>query len=68
MICPVLSPTAWAITGGVLIIGATAAKTFWDERFPGFGHDTHGVENREGDYYVQCLRKGSGPETETRRT
>ena len=29
----------------------------WDHRFPGFGHDTHGVENREGVYYVQCLKK-----------
>jgi drug/metabolite transporter, DME family len=28
-------PTAWAIAGGVLIIGATAAKTWWDERWPG---------------------------------
>jgi arginine decarboxylase len=27
----------------------------WDRRFPGFGHDTHGVENRNGTYYVQCL-------------
>ncbi len=29
----------------------------WDRRFPGFGHDTHGVENREGTYYLQCLAK-----------
>ena len=29
----------------------------WDRRFPGFGHDTHGVENRDGVYNVQCLRK-----------
>jgi arginine decarboxylase len=29
----------------------------WDRRFPGFGHDTHGVENRDGVYYVQCLKK-----------
>jgi len=29
----------------------------WDRKFPGFGHDTHGVENREGTYYVQCLKK-----------
>jgi arginine/lysine/ornithine decarboxylase len=29
----------------------------WDRRFPGFGHDTHGVENREGTYYLQCLKK-----------
>jgi arginine decarboxylase len=32
----------------------------WDRRFPGFGHDTHGVENREGTYYVQCLKNGRG--------
>jgi arginine decarboxylase len=27
----------------------------WDVRFPGFGHDTHGVESREDGYYVQCI-------------
>jgi arginine/lysine/ornithine decarboxylase len=32
------------------------ALSSWDRRFPGFGHDTHGVENRDGTYYVQCLR------------
>ncbi len=35
------------------------ALSAWDRRFPGFGHDTHGVENREGAYYVQCLKKGA---------
>jgi len=30
----------------------------WDKRFPGFGHDTHGVENNKGTYFVQCLKKG----------
>jgi arginine/lysine/ornithine decarboxylase len=29
----------------------------WDSRFPGFGHDTHGVEKRDGTVYVQCLKK-----------
>jgi arginine decarboxylase len=29
----------------------------WDARFPGFGHDTHGVEEKDGRYYVQCLRQ-----------
>ena len=29
----------------------------WDRRFPGFGHDTHGVEVRDGDYWVRCLRQ-----------
>jgi len=28
----------------------------WDRRFPGFGHDTHGVEVRDGAWYVQCLK------------
>jgi arginine/lysine/ornithine decarboxylase len=28
----------------------------WDATFPGFGHDTHGVENRDGTIYFQCLK------------
>jgi arginine/lysine/ornithine decarboxylase len=28
----------------------------WDARFPGFGHDTHGVDNIGGTYYVYCLK------------
>ena len=45
------------------------ALSDWDKRFPGYGHDTHGVENRDGVYYVQCLRKSgtSTPDKETRR-
>jgi arginine decarboxylase len=39
-------------------LGYLKALASWDGRFPGFGHDTHGVEHREGEYYVQCLRKG----------
>ena len=35
------------------------ALSSWDRRFPGFGHDTHGVENRDGTYYVQCLKSGA---------
>lgn len=31
----------------------------WDRRFPGFGHDIHGVENNDGTYYVQCLKTGN---------
>jgi arginine decarboxylase len=33
----------------------------WDAQFPGFGHDTHGVEVREGQYYVQCVKRGAAP-------
>jgi arginine/lysine/ornithine decarboxylase len=48
-------------------LGYLRALSAWDERFPGFGHDTHGVENRGGVYHVQCLRKDSSAGQETRR-
>ncbi len=28
----------------------------WDRRFPGFSHETHGVDNKDGTYYVYCLK------------
>jgi arginine/lysine/ornithine decarboxylase len=31
----------------------------WDARFPGFGHDTHGVEAKDGKYYMHCVRKSA---------
>ena len=31
----------------------------WDARFPGFGHDTHGAENKDGVLYMQCLKKSA---------
>ena len=34
----------------------------WDARFPGFGHDTHGVENRDGKLYMQVLKKDAREE------
>ena len=40
-------------------LGYLKALASWDKRFPGFGHDTHGIENREGIQYVQCLKAGS---------
>jgi len=40
-------------------LGYLRALSEWDARFPGFGHDTHGVENRDGVYYVQCLKKSA---------
>jgi arginine decarboxylase len=30
----------------------------FDNRFPGFEHDTHGVENIKGDYMMYCIREG----------
>ncbi|MGH7586235.1 MAG: Orn/Lys/Arg decarboxylase N-terminal domain-containing protein [Gemmatimonadales bacterium] len=40
-------------------LGYLRALAEWDAKFPGFGHDTHGVENRDGVYYVQCLKKAT---------
>jgi arginine decarboxylase len=41
-------------------LGYLNALASWDRRFPGFGHDTHGIENRDGVQYVQCLKAGAG--------
>lgn len=41
-------------------LGYLRALSSWDLRFPGFGHDTHGVENRDGTYFVQCLKTSAG--------
>jgi arginine/lysine/ornithine decarboxylase len=40
-------------------LGYLRALASWDQRFPGFGHDTHGVENRDGTQYIQCLKAGA---------
>jgi arginine/lysine/ornithine decarboxylase len=37
-------------------IGYLRALQAWDQRFPGFSHETHGVENRDGTYYVYCVK------------
>ena len=37
-------------------IGYLRALQAWDRRFPGFSHETHGVENKDGTYYVYCLK------------
>ena len=31
----------------------------WDQRFPGFEHDTHGVDHRDGLYYISCCTQKS---------
>jgi arginine/lysine/ornithine decarboxylase len=37
-------------------LGYLRALQAWDRRFPGFGHETHGVEDKDGTYYVYCLK------------
>lgn len=40
------------------ILGYLKSLEAIDRLFPGFGHDTHGVESHEGTYRLQCLRVG----------
>jgi len=54
---PMLMPGEVAGCSDGPYISCLRALWSWDRKFPGFGHDTHGVENREGTYYVQCLKK-----------
>jgi arginine decarboxylase len=30
----------------------------FDRQFPGFGHDTHGIDNIQGEYMMYCIREG----------
>jgi arginine/lysine/ornithine decarboxylase len=39
----------------------------WDARFPGFGHDTHGVEAKDGHYYMQCLKRDASAQKAPRK-
>lgn len=37
------------------VLGYLKALEAYDRRFPGFAHDTHGVEVEDGTYRVYCL-------------
>ncbi len=53
---PMLMPGENAGGNGSPYLGYLRALQAWDHRFPGFGHDTHGVENEDGTYMVYCLK------------
>ena len=40
-------------------IGYLKALRDWDRRFPGFGHETHGIEVHDGEQYLHCLKQPS---------
>lgn len=54
---PLLMPGENA--GGVdgPLLGYLKALEAFDRRFPGFGHDTHGVEVEDGTYKVLCIKQ-----------
>jgi lysine decarboxylase/arginine decarboxylase len=55
---PVLAPGE--NTGGKdgAILAYLLSLQEFDNRFPGFEHDTHGVENVKGKYMIYCVREG----------
>jgi len=53
---PLLMPGEQAGDDDSPHLGYLRALQAWDRRFPGFTHDTHGVENVGGTYRVHCLK------------
>lgn len=56
---PLLMPGEYASPAGSAegpCLRYLQALQAWDARFPGFTHDTHGVDCIEGIYHVQCLQ------------
>jgi len=54
---PMLMPGESAGAADGPYLSYLRALQSWDKRFPGFGHDTHGVENIGGTYYIYCLKQ-----------
>jgi arginine decarboxylase len=64
---PMLMPGESAGPDDGPYLGYLRALQQWDARFPGFGHDTHGVESRDGVLYLQCLKKSASSPAKKRR-
>jgi arginine decarboxylase len=64
---PMLMPGESAGAANGPCLSYLRALQGWDARFPGFGHDTHGVENKDGSLYMHCLRKGASTQQAQRR-
>lgn len=54
---PLLMPGENAGPADGPLLGYLKALQGFDRKFPGFTHDTHGVEIENGDYYVLCIKK-----------
>lgn len=53
---PLLMPGENAGAADGPLLGYLKALEAYDRRFPGFTHDTHGVEVEDGVYRIYCLR------------
>jgi arginine decarboxylase len=54
---PILMPGENAGTKSGAILGYLRALQEFDRLFPGFEHDTHGVEIIDGSYYIYCIKE-----------
>jgi len=52
---PLLMPGENAGAADGAVLGYLKALESFDRHFPGFTHDTHGVEVEEGRYLVRCI-------------
>lgn len=54
---PLLMPGENAGPADGPLLGYLKALEAYDSRFPGFGHDIHGVEPVDGEYRILCIKK-----------
>lgn len=53
---PLLMPGENAGAADGPILGYLQALQAFDRQFPGFAHDTHGVETEDGNYRILCIK------------
>jgi arginine decarboxylase len=54
---PMMMPGENAGSADGPYVGYLRALQDWDRRFPGFGHETHGVQVDGGEHYLYCLKR-----------
>ena len=59
---PMMMPGESAGASDGPYIGYLKALRDWDRRFPGFAHETHGVEVKGGEQYLYCVSQAVGSE------
>jgi arginine decarboxylase len=64
---PMLMPGESAGAADGPYLSYLRALQAWDARFPGFGHDTHGVEAKDGRFYMQCLKRDASAQKASRK-
>jgi len=64
---PMLMPGESAGAANGPYLSYLRALQAWDARFPGFGHDTHGVEAKDGQYFMQCLKQAASAQKAPRK-